>query len=174
MDTGLIHIYCGDGKGKTTAALGLTLRCLGRGGRIVFAQFLKGRETGELYALKAFSSVSVLRGKGLEKFTFQMTLQELEATKREQMHLFSRVAETCRLAPDMLVLDEIITACSLGLVPEQSLLSFLQAKPASTEIVMTGRNPSPQLIERADYVSEICKRKHPYDRGVPARIGIEE
>ena len=74
----------------------------------------------------------------------------------------------------MLVLDEIITACSLGLVPEQSLLSFLQAKPAGTEIVMTGRGPSPQLVALADYVSEICKRKHPYDRGVPARIGIEE
>ena len=76
MDTGLIHIYCGDGKGKTTASLGLVLRCAGRGGKVLFAQFLKGRPTGELEALKALTQVTVLRGKAMTKFTFQMTADE--------------------------------------------------------------------------------------------------
>ena len=72
MDTGLIHIYCGDGKGKTTASLGLALRCAGRGGRILFAQFLKGRPTGELTSLAQIPAITVLRGKAILKFTFQM------------------------------------------------------------------------------------------------------
>lgn len=86
MDTGLIHIYCGDGKGKTTASLGLVLRCAGRGGKVLFAQFLKGRPTGELEALKALTQVTVLRGKAMTKFTFQMTADEKKRPAKPRQH----------------------------------------------------------------------------------------
>ncbi len=157
VDTGLIHLYCGDGKGKTTAAIGLTIRCAGRGGRILFCQFLKSRPTGELNILHTLPTVTVLRSHAIAKFTFQMT---------------SICCQT--MQPDMLVLDEIIPACRLQLVHEAEVLSFLQHKPASLEVVLTGRTPSQALLDTADYVSEICKRKHPYDRGITARLGIEE
>lgn len=175
VDTGLIQLYCGDGKGKTTAAIGLTIRCAGRGGRILFCQFLKSRPTGELAVLRTLPTVTVLRSHTISKFTFQMTPAELAETKRQQEQFFSQIAQYCQdRMPDMVVLDEIIPACRLHLVEEGAVLSFLQHKPASLEVVLTGRGPSPALLEAADYVSEICKRKHPYDRGITARLGIEE
>ncbi|MCH4187830.1 MAG: cob(I)yrinic acid a,c-diamide adenosyltransferase [Megasphaera sp.] len=175
MDTGLIHIYCGDGKGKTTASLGLAVRCAGRGGRIIFAQFLKGRDTGELYSLAKFDNIKVIRGEGLTKFTFQMTPEELSQTKTAQENLFHQIVDACRKEqPDMVVLDEIIGTIDLGLLDEEAVLQFLQTKPAHLEVIMTGRGPSQQLLDKADYVSEIMKRKHPFDKGIPSRIGIEE
>ena len=175
MDTGLIHIYCGDGKGKTTASLGLVLRCAGRGGKILFAQFLKGRPTGELEALKALPQVTVLRGKAILKFTFQMTDAEKQATCEAQTALLQKVRDCCDMhPPDLAVCDELVGACARGLVPEEQALDFLKDKPAHTEVVLTGRDPSPALLDLADYVSEIKKIKHPFDRGLAARIGIEE
>lgn len=175
MDTGLIHIYCGDGKGKTTAALGLTLRFAGHGGRVLFVQFLKDRPTGELQSLALIPGVTLIRGKGNPKFTFQMNEAELAEAHTVQSALFEEIlARCCQEQPDMLVLDEILVACSTGLVDEDRLVRFLQSKPADLEVVLTGRNPSQRLMDLADYVSEICKRKHPYDAGVAARLGIEE
>ena len=175
MDTGLIHIYCGDGKGRTTAALGLAIRCAGHGGRVLFAQFLKERKTGELVSLSRIPTIAVLRGKGCEKFTFQMTPDELAAAKAMQGRLFQEIQDRVRRdAPDLLVLDEILGTCSLGLLDEKEVLRFLQNKPKKLEVVMTGRNPSQALLDQADYISEICKRKHPFDKGIAARVGIEE
>ncbi len=151
---GLIHIYTGDGKGKTTAALGLILRASGRGLHVVLGQFLKGRETGELHTLSLLPGVTVFRGKPLTKFSLAS---------------YCRQEET-----DLLVLDEVIGACGTHLLDESLLIDFLKHKPEHLEVVMTGRNPSPELLELADYVSEICKRKHPFDKGIPAREGIEK
>ena len=95
MDTGLIHIYCGDGKGKTTAAVGLTVRCAGRGGRVLFIQFLKERETGALRILSSLPNVEIRRGKGSKKFTFQMSEAELAEAKKRQESLFHVAVETC-------------------------------------------------------------------------------
>lgn len=174
MYTGLIHIYCGDGKGKTTAAVGLAIRCAGRGGTIIFTQFLKSRTTGELAVLQNVPTLTVLRGKGLEKFTFQMTDEEKAACKAAQETLFEKAAALIyHTKPDMAVFDEVIGTCHLGMIDEKTVLQFLRHKPNKTEIVMTGRNPSQALLEQADYVSEIVKRKHPFDRGIGARIGIE-
>ena len=175
MDTGLIHIYCGDGKGKTTASLGLVLRCAGRGGKILFARFLKGRPPGELEALKALPQVTILRGKAILKFTFQMTDAEKQATCEAQTALLQKVRDFCEMHhPDLAVCDELVGACALGLVPEEQVLDFLKDKPTHTEVVLTGRDPSQALLDLADYVSEIKKIKHPFDRGLAARIGIEE
>lgn len=174
MDTGLIHIYCGDGKGKTTAAIGLSLRCVGHSGTIVFTQFLKGRETGELAILQQLPSVTVLRGKGLTKFTFQMSTEEKATCKASQEALWDKaVALIYDIQPDMAVFDEVIGACHLSMVDEKKVLDFLRHKPKKTEVVMTGRNPSQALLKQADYVSEIVKRKHPFDEGIGARVGIE-
>ena len=116
-----------------------------------------------------------MRGEGPSKFTFQMTPDELEETKRQQRALFHEIVEHCRReTPDMLVLDEALPACRLGLLPEDELLSFLRTRPDTLEVVLTGRDPSERLLALADYVSEICKRRHPYDRGIAARAGIEE
>ncbi len=175
MQQGLIHIYCGDGKGKTTACLGLAIRCAGHGNKILFVQFLKSRPTGELNSLKLFNNIEVMRGKETSKFTFQMTAEEKNEVFQEHEALFKKVIEKIdREKIDLLVFDEVIGACNTGVFNEDRLVDFLKEKPQTLEVVLSGRNPSARLIEIADYVSEVCKRKHPKDRGIPARIGIEK
>ena len=172
---GLIHIYTGNGKGKTTAAMGLILRASGRGLKVILGQFLKGRETGELNTLELLPGVQVFRGKPLTKFTFQMTEEEKAEVLRSHNSFFLSLAKRCaKEEPDLLVLDEVIGACWTGVLDEQLLLDFLKHKPQHLEVVLTGRNPSSALLELADYVSEICKRKHPFDKGIMAREGIEK
>lgn len=175
MEQGLIHIYCGNGKGKTTACLGLTIRCAGHGNKVLFVQFLKSRPTGELNSLELLPNIEVLRGKETKKFTFQMTAEEKQEVLREHEQLFAKIQT--KLAEEnvqLLVLDEIIGACNTDVFDENQLLDFLKTKPQRLEVVLSGRDPSPELLELADYVSEICKRKHPFDKGIPARSGIEK
>ena len=156
---GLIHIYTGNGKGKTTAAMGLILRASGRGLKVILGQFLKDRETGELTTLKLLPGVQVFRGKSLKKFSFQMNDAEKAEVLQRHNVFFKEVTERCVAEQtDLLVLDEVIGACGTKLLDES----------------LTGRNPSPAMLEAADYVSEICKRKHPFDKGIPAREGIEK
>lgn len=171
---GLIHIYTGDGKGKTTAALGLAVRCNGHGNKVLFVQFLKSRPTGELNSVALLPNIELIRGKESKKFTFQMNAEEKAKVLREHSELFTKVKEKCSQEKiDLLVLDEIIGACNTGVFDIDTLVDFLKNKPQELEVVMTGRNPAAELIELADYVSEIMKRKHPFDKGIPARTGIE-
>lgn len=172
MEQGLIHIYCGDGKGKTTCAFGLALRCAGCGYAVRIAQFLKGGDTGEVCAMRQFSNVEVLRAKQGTKFTFQMNEEERARAARDHTALLDRAfaqAEHLRL----LVLDEIMAACSTGMVDEDHLIDLLLHRPQGLEVVMTGRGPSDRLLELADYVTEMRKIKHPYEQGIAARRGIE-
>lgn len=172
MEQGLMHIYCGDGKGKTTCAMGLALRCAGTGGKVRIAQFLKGGATGEVEALRHLPNVEVLRAKQGTKFTFQMNEEEREQSRHDHKILLDRAfshAQDLR----MLVLDEIMAACSTGMIEEAHLLELIANRPKQLELVLTGRNPSPQLLALADYVTEMKKVRHPYDRGIAARIGIE-
>lgn len=171
--SGLIHIYCGEGKGKTSAALGLALRSAGAGMRVLFVQFLKDGSSSEISTLERlgieFSCCS-----GITKFVFQMTQEERLQAGEEYSRLLSQSLRRCREESfGLLVLDEVIPACNLGLVSEAALRDFLLNKPRELETVLTGRDPSPALLELADYVTEMGKRKHPYDRGLPARRGIE-
>ena len=171
---GLIHIYCGDGKGKTTAAIGLAIRCSGHGNKVLLVQFLKSRPTGELKSLAMLPGIEVLRGKANNKFTFQMSAAEKAEVLQNHMTLFATVKQKCIAEKiDLLILDEVIGACNTGVFELQSLLDFLKNKPQEMEVVLTGRNPDSELINLADYVSEICKRKHPFDHGIPARTGVE-
>lgn len=175
MKQGLVHIYCGDGKGKTTAALGLAMRAAGRGFKVLLVQFMKSQDTGELKTLKKIPEVTVLRSKEKIGFSFTMTDEQKKRCKQIHDDVWQRGLEICETEQiDLLVLDEIISAYNTGLVDQAGILSFLRAKPDHLEIVLTGRDPADELLEIADYVSEIKKIKHPFDKGIQARIGIEK
>ena len=172
---GLIHLYYGDGKGKTTAALGLTIRALGSGFKVVFVQFLKNQPTGELSILDGFPNVTVLRGKEGAGFSFAMTEEEKENTRLlHTENLKAAIALAASGNCDMLVLDEAVGAYARDLIDKALFENFVQNKPEQLELVMTGRNPAQWMTDCADYVSEIKKVKHPYEKGIPARIGIEK
>lgn len=172
---GLIHIYCGDGKGKTTAAVGLAVRCAGRGNKVLLVQFLKSRESGELYSLAKLPDIEVMRGKESKKFTFQMNEEEKHALLIEHNKMFEQVlAKIKNGGYSLLILDEVIGALNAKVFEMPKLIEFLRHKPENLEVVLTGRNPAPELVEIADYVSEMRKVKHPMDKGIMAREGIEK
>lgn len=172
---GLIHIYCGDGKGKTTAAVGLAVRCAGRGNKVLLVQFLKSRDSGELYSLAKLPDIEVMRGKESKKFTFQMNEEEKYALLIEHNKMFEQVlAKIKNGGYSLLILDEVIGALNAKVFEMPKLIEFLRHKPENLEVVLTGRNPAPELVEIADYVSEMRKIKHPMDKGIMAREGIEK
>lgn len=172
---GLIHIYCGDGKGKTTAAVGLAVRCAGRGNKVLLVQFLKSRDSGEIYSLAKLPDIEVMRGKESKKFTFQMNEEEKHALLIEHNKMFEQVlAKIKNGGYSLLILDEVIGALNAKVFEMPKLIEFLRHKPENLEVVLTGRNPAPELVEIADYVSEMRKVKHPMDKGIMAREGIEK
>jgi cob(I)alamin adenosyltransferase len=173
MKGGLIHVYIGDGKGKTTAAVGLSVRAAGRDMKVLFAQFLKTSETGELRCLEQIG-VGVLRSDLVLGFTHQMSETAREACRGEQRKLLDRIGEILQTEKiDLLVMDEVIDGVNSGMLDEGALRSFVEGKGEDLELVMTGRRPPEWIIAAADYVSDIKKVKHPYDRGIKARTGIE-
>ncbi len=169
---GLVHLYCGDGKGKTTCGVGLTVRAAGSGRKVLFHQFLKDNSSSERKVLERIPEITIVPGRNYEKFTFQMTAGELEEVLENNDSIF-RTLSGQAAQYDVLVLDEALYAIDKGLLSEEPVLAFLEEKPAGLEVVLTGRNPSQKMMDHADYISEICKRKHPFDRGISARIGIE-
>lgn len=172
---GLVHLYCGDGKGKTTAAMGLALRSIGHRKSVVIAQFLKDGTSGECRFLSTLDHVTVLAANPVGKFSFAMTEAEKEQTKNAIGRTFDAATQfAVREHTFLLILDEVCAAITCGFLEEDRVISFLQNKPDTLEVVMTGRDPSERLQAEADYISEICKRKHPYDRGIGAREGIEQ
>jgi len=170
---GLVHIYCGDGKGKTTAAAGLAVRALGAGKNVVFAQFLKKGTSSEINVLKTIKGMEIYTLSTHRGFYKNQTEEDRLLTKKESRELFETVAERSKNGIRLLVLDEIISACNHGIISEESLVDFLKNRPADLEVVMTGRKPSQKLLDMADYVTEMKKIKHPFDKGIRARKGIE-
>lgn len=171
MQKGLIHIYTGDGKGKTTAAFGLAMRAAGRGKKVLWTSFLKDYNSGEFMNALPFE---VVRGEPVTQFWFTMTDEQKEAVRREHTERLHSLFERCaRENVDLLILDETLGSLSVGALSEEDVLAQLQKKPETLEVVLTGRSPSDRLVELADYVSELMPRKHPYDKGVPSREGIE-
>lgn len=169
-----VHIYCGEGKGKTSAALGLCLRAAGRGKKILVVRFLKNDCSGEVKALAHLPGVCLIPCGQDFGFYFRMS----EETKKEAGEYYcTLLGQALKRAKeeefDMLVLDEIVAACNYGLAKEEVLLDFLSRRPKGLEVVLTGRSPSERLLAAADYVSEIRKVKHPFDEGRGAREGIE-
>lgn len=172
---GLLHIYTGDGKGKTTAALGLALRAAGRGRKVLFIQFLKGGDTGELHALARIPNITVLRLQTNHGFYHTLPEAEKCAVKREHDALLQTARQKLASgACDMLILDEVIAAYRLGALDRALADELILHKPQTTaELVLTGRDAPDAFVQAADYVSEIRKIKHPYDENIPAREGVE-
>lgn len=171
---GMVHIYTGDGKGKTTAALGLSVRAAGRGRKVLFVQFLKGQETGEQYLLKLIPEIRHLKLANARGFFHTLTLAEqvdlIEKTRNEWKNLLSEIANE---GYDLLVLDEIMATMYLGVVDEKDVLDLLHEKPDTLEIVLTGRNASEKILNEAELITEMKKIRHYYDQGVGSREGIE-
>ncbi len=172
---GLVHIYTGDGKGKTTAAVGLGIRAFGRGFRVLMVQFLKGADTGEIETISRLGERFVVRRtEEIKKFTWQMTPGELQQAKEKQQELFDFArSEAAQGNWDLIILDEIMAAINTGMIATESVEDFVRSKPEKLELVLTGRNAPEALINLADYVSDIRAVKHPMERGVPSRPGIE-
>ena len=152
LEQGLLHLYWGDGKGKTTAAMGLALRALGSGKRVVIVQFLKGGQSGEI-PLLAQLGAKIFRGKGGQKFVF----------------LTAALAEPA----DLLILDEAGSAWELDMVDKDLLRRAVLERPAAQECVLTAHKAPQWMLDAADYSTEMKCRRHPYQKGIKARKGIE-
>ncbi|MRS12823.1 MAG: cob(I)yrinic acid a,c-diamide adenosyltransferase [Actinobacteria bacterium] len=172
IELGIVQVYTGDGKGKTTAAIGQAVRALGAGKRVAFVQFVKGGAYSSELAVLDEMGIAVERP--ALKPTGLLDKGITEGDRRA-------AAEAWEIAADMLggfeydviVLDEIIVAMHYGLVDEAAVFEALDARSKTMDVVLTGRNASLALIERADLVTEMVPLKHPYDEGVSARLGIE-
>ncbi|MBR1770410.1 MAG: cob(I)yrinic acid a,c-diamide adenosyltransferase [Lachnospiraceae bacterium] len=166
----MIHLYTGDGKGKTTAAIGLAVRAAGNSLPVCFAQFMKGSETGELHSLAQLPNVRILRSE--KDFGFYRHMREEDKAALRQIHdaILDQLLEAAETA-GLIVLDEITYPVNWGLVDVEKLRRLLQISKA--ELVLTGRDAADFLTDCADYVTEMRCVRHPYQRGVPARKGIE-
>jgi len=166
----MIHLYTGEGKGKTTAAMGLAIRAAGYGKKIVIVQFLKGRDSGELRSLGLIPHITVIRNRGDYGF-FRNASEELrlKITKENNENLEAALA----LPHDLIVLDEVCAAYGLEAVDRKAVDDLLWSFPPDKELVLTGRNPPQHFCDAADYISDIHNVKHPFEQGVPAREGIE-
>ena len=173
LSRGLIQVYTGDGKGKTTCALGLALRAVGQGFKVYMVQFMKGRETGE-----AKAAVDRLAPDMTLRYFGRPGLVNLRAPDPEDL---ARVQEAWDLARevigagehDLVILDEINLALTFNLLPSAEVFQVLRDRPPWVEVVLTGRQAPPELVELADLVTEMRPLKHYYEAGVKARRGIE-
>ena len=169
---GKIHVYTGDGKGKTTAALGLSIRAAGAGLRVFIAQFIKADEYSEIKALKRFSDLITVEQFGLGGFIGgNPSSGDIEAAQKG----IERVKDIISSGKyDVVVLDEANIAVKYTLFSEQDLLDIMDAKSKDLELVITGRGASKKVIEKADLVTEMKTVKHYFQKGVEARSGIEK
>ena len=172
LTTGCIQVYTGQGKGKTTAALGLAMRAVGRGLKVVMIQFLKGdTETGERIASRHLTGFE-MKPMGRDRFIGPDGPEaEDEACAEAAFQEARRIiaSEAC----DVVILDEINVAVSLGLVPESKVLEMMRSKPSHLELILTGRNAPKSFLEEADLVTTMVPTKHYFDQGQAARLGIE-
>jgi len=168
---GYVHVYTGEGKGKTTAALGLALRAAGAGWRVFFGQFAKGTKTSELTALGRFADRITVRQFGTGRLIRNAGPEDLDAA---QHGLDEARAALTSGDYTLVILDEANTGPMLDLFAADDLLELIDDKPTNVELVLTGRWADPRVVDRADLVTEMREVKHYYHAGVPARAGIEQ
>ena len=171
---GMVHVYHGDGKGKTTCGMGLCCRAAGAGLKVLIYQFMKDGCGNERRVLESCPNVTFANEKRTVCFSFRLSEAQKEQAReylgKEAARIFQKAGEE---SFDVLFLDEVLYAVNTGLMEEKLLTDFLDSRPDHLEVILTGRNPSEAILERADYVSRIVREKHPFDRGVTARDGIE-
>jgi len=171
---GLVMVFTGNGKGKTTAALGLGMRAWGQGKKVLVLQFIKGRwRYGELRAAGQLGENFEIRqlGEGFTYLNNEITMEEHRAAARAALQ--DAGEELARARVDVLILDEILYALKLKLITLAEVLALLDRKPAQMHLVLTGRGAPPEIIERADLVTEMKEIKHHYARGIKAQKGVE-
>ena len=173
---GLVHIYTGDGKGKTTAALGLAIRAAGMGLKVLIVQFFKedNAPSGEKDFLRGVET-------GIELIRANCRHPMFTGDKTDRKKVAAAIVETFELVKEkvaegglgLVVLDEILSAVNGGWLASVELIKFIEGRPVELEIVLTGRAAPVELVKIADYVTEMLNIKHPYDEGVAARRGID-
>lgn len=174
MKQGLVHVYTGTGKGKTTASVGLATRALGQGLKVVYAHFMKRPELygyHEIDSLKKLGATIMGFTDGHPNFNKSVSPESLRKQVAEALVYLSAYCQTA--SPDLMILDEIVICVRDGFLEEADLIQFIESKPKTMELVLTGRGATAGLIAKANYVSEINKVKHPFDEGIPSRKGIE-
>jgi len=174
LDRGYVQIYTGNGKGKTTASLGLAFRAVGRGLKVCMVQFIKGGgEYGEHRVAKKLAPLLTIHQTGRDNWIFKDKLDP------EDIRIANETLDLAHSALtsgdyDLVILDEVNGAIWFGLIDVERVLQLIKDKPAHVELVLTGRSADERLIEAADLVTEMCEIKHYYQQGVPARVGIEK
>ncbi len=176
MDKGYVQVYTGNGKGKTTAALGLGMRAVGGGFKVVMFQFLKGAPSGELNSAPLFGGrFDIIRLAETDKFVGTLNENEMaELKSRLQKELVQVRTVMNEQACDILILDEIMAAVHAGLLTVEEVCSLIKARPGGMELVLTGRNAPEEILLLADLVTEMRCVRHYMDRGIIARVGIEK
>lgn len=170
---GLVHIYCGDGKGKTTAAIGLAVRAAGAGMKVCFCQLMKTADSSELEPLSSIKGIELRLPKNEFGFTWNMSEEEKKIlSELNNQVLEELIVSISENEYEVVVLDEIMSAYNNNLINKERVLYMLD-NHEGVELVLTGRNPEKEVSERADYVSEMRKICHPYEKGVSSRLGIE-
>lgn len=171
LEYGLVHVYMGHGKGKTTSALGIVLRMAGCGGKSAVVQFMKGWPYSEAKGLQFLPGVTLFQT-GRADYVYPDKIDPLDYSEAERG--LSIGAEAVFSGEyDLVVLDELNVALSFGLVPLDRVLALIGRKPPHVELVFTGRNPPQELIDRADLITEMIEIRHPYQKGILARKGID-
>ncbi len=173
-DLGLIHVYTGEGKGKTTAAVGLATRALGHGFKVCYTSFHKRPEKygyNEIQSLEKLGAKVISFAKGHPHMDKSLDSEEIAREALEGIsHLNKLLAQE---SFDLLVMDEVLISIRDNYLSEDKLVEFIQNKPNNMELVMTGRGATPRIIEMVDYATNLQKVKHPYDQGITSREGIE-
>jgi len=200
----MVHIYHGNGKGKTSAAVGAAVRAAGHSIPVVFCQFLKDGMSGEISVLEKIPGILVLFPEHFYGWTSKMTPEELAATRKDCDEMFGKAIRTMTMIlqnqpralkafeerrkksgiitremnrPDIVALfvfDEILDALNKELLDQDMLARFLLQLPENVEVILTGRNPDVTILSMADYVTNMVKDRHPYDDGINARVGVEK
>lgn len=171
LEKGLVQVYTGEGKGKTTAAVGLGLRAAGQGLKVYMIQFMKGRRYGEVAATEEMENF-VIEQFGRDEFVKKGTPEEVDVRlAREGLKRAREIVTGGEW--DVVILDEVNVAVDFGLLSLRSLTELIEMKPPHVELVLTGRYARPEVLEMADLVTEMVEVKHPYQKGVLARRGID-
>lgn len=174
MEKGLLHIYHGDGKGKTTAAVGLAVRAAGAGMHVLFMQLMKDGNSAELSVLKKIEQIEVYAVKNTYGFTWNMTEDDRTKLRMQNDKAVKTMIKAVKEGRyQMLVVDEMMPAYQGGFVDKAAVLELMRLCKGTIELAFTGRNPAKELLSAADYITEMKNERHPYEKGIHARAGIE-